>query len=297
MKQQTEQESVLSRLKRNPAKASDFLSDQLVITRLDVRTNPVTHPGHINGFAAVLATAGRFDISINADTYSVEAGSMVIFHPNCTVCVTGAAPDTDVYLAAITRPFLNNMSIDMGITLPWYLSVRRHPVIALHDGDRQIVRDMLHSMLGVVHSGESPYRVEILGCMATAFIYKLIGIYQQEKLMDTRGRHSNKELLFEQFVELLLAHYRSERSLGFYARRLGISSKYLSLVIKTVSGKSAVEWIDDYVIQEAKNLLLRSGLSIGEVAARLNFSTQSFFGKYFKLHTGISPKKFQTLGK
>ena len=76
------------------------------------------------------------------------------------------------------------------------------------------------------------------------------------------------------------------------AERLHITPKYLSSVIKEVSGKSA-EWIDQYVILEAKALLRYSGLSIQEIAYELNFSTQSFFGKYFKHHTGISPSAYK----
>ena len=67
----------------------------------------------------------------------------------------------------------------------------------------------------------------------------------------------------------------------------------MSALIKEVSGRSAAQWIDDYVILEAKSLLKYSDLSIQEIAYRLNFSTQSFFGKYFKQHTGISPGQYK----
>ncbi len=67
----------------------------------------------------------------------------------------------------------------------------------------------------------------------------------------------------------------------FYARRLNITPKYLSTVSKDVSGKTAARWIDEAVILEAKSLLRYSGMSIQEIAYHLNFSTQSFFGKYF----------------
>lgn len=82
--------------------------------------------------------------------------------------------------------------------------------------------------------------------------------------------------------------------MGFYADQLHITPKYLSSVIKEVSGRSAVEWIDRYVILEAKALLRYSGLSIQEIAYELNFSTQSFFGKYFKHHTGMSPSEYKS---
>jgi AraC-like DNA-binding protein len=72
-----------------------------------------------------------------------------------------------------------------------------------------------------------------------------------------------------------------------------ISPKYLSLVIKEATGKSAGDWIDQYVIQEAKNQLRFSGKNVQQIAYDLNFSNQSSFGKYFKNLTGMSPTAFQ----
>ena len=74
------------------------------------------------------------------------------------------------------------------------------------------------------------------------------------------------------------------------------SPKYLSSVVKEVSGKTAARWIDESVILEAKALLKYSGMSIQEIAYHLNFSTQSFFGKYFKQHTGTSPSRYKRKG-
>ena len=72
-----------------------------------------------------------------------------------------------------------------------------------------------------------------------------------------------------------------------------MSAGYLSTVIKNVSGKTAAEWIDDYVILEAKSLLKSTNLTIQQISDGLNFPSQSFFGKYFKRQTGISPKEYK----
>ena len=90
-----------------------------------------------------------------------------------------------------------------------------------------------------------------------------------------------------------MEYYKEERSLGFYAGKLCITPKYLSLISKDVSGRSAGEWIDQYVVLEAKTLLKSTRMSIQEIADVLNFANQSFFGKYFKHHTGISPKEYR----
>ena len=72
-----------------------------------------------------------------------------------------------------------------------------------------------------------------------------------------------------------------------------LTPNYLSSVVRKVSGKSATEWIDDFVISEAKIMLRYLDVSIQEVAYKLNFTTQSAFGKYFKQCTGMSPREFR----
>ena len=81
--------------------------------------------------------------------------------------------------------------------------------------------------------------------------------------------------------------------MGFYARQLCITPKYLTTLIKRISGLSVSEWIDNYVILEAKTLLKYSTMSIQEISYSLNFPNQSFFGCYFKRHAGLSPSQYK----
>jgi AraC-like DNA-binding protein len=97
----------------------------------------------------------------------------------------------------------------------------------------------------------------------------------------------------QEFMKLVHENFRQERAVGFYAKSLFISPKYLSLIIKEVTGKSAAAWIDERVILEAKNLLKFSGKNVQQIAYELNFNNQSSFGKYFKHLTGMSPTAFQ----
>ena len=62
---------------------------------------------------------------------------------------------------------------------------------------------------------------------------------------------------------------------------------------RTSTGKSASQWIDDYVVLEAKTLLKSTNLTILQISEELHFANQSFFGKYFKQHTGLSPMRYR----
>lgn len=97
----------------------------------------------------------------------------------------------------------------------------------------------------------------------------------------------------EKFLSLVQQHFKKERFLDFYASKLDVSSKHLSRTVKETTGFTAVDWIDRFVILEAKVLLRSTNLSIQQISDELNFASQSFFGKYFKKHAGKSPKDFR----
>ena len=97
----------------------------------------------------------------------------------------------------------------------------------------------------------------------------------------------------DRFIRLVQEHFRTERFLDFYATKLDITPKHLSRTIKQQTGTSAVDWINRFVILEAKVMLRSSNLNIQQIAEELNFPSQSFFGKYFKKATGISPKDYR----
>lgn len=99
--------------------------------------------------------------------------------------------------------------------------------------------------------------------------------------------------LTEKFLSLVQQHFKKERFLEFYASKLEMSTKHLSRTVKETTGFTAVEWIDRFVILEAKVLLKSTTMSVQQIADELSFANQSFFGKYFKKHTGHSPKEFR----
>lgn len=137
---------------------------------------------------------------------------------------------------------------------------------------------------------ERPYQMETLHHLTCAFFYG-IGAYLYQLSV---SRHcSNEELLMQRFLAEVKEHSRRERKVLFYADRLCISVGHLSAVVKRVSGKSPGEWIDNYVTEEARAMLKGTSLTVQQISHELGFPSQSFFGKFFKRVTGLSPKEYR----
>lgn len=99
--------------------------------------------------------------------------------------------------------------------------------------------------------------------------------------------------LFQRFVALVHEHCTEQREVAFYADRLCISTRYLSTIIRSVAHSTAKEFIDRSVVLEIKMLLWSTELSVQEIAYRLHFPDQSYLGRFFKKHTGVSPTEFR----
>ena len=139
---------------------------------------------------------------------------------------------------------------------------------------------------------EHHFRTDLVKTLLLAMFYDMsnvilrVGKKQPEKTR--RG-----DTIFEKFIRLVEENYRTERRVSWYADKLGISGKYLSEVIKQVSHRTPNYWIDDYVVLELRVQLKNTTKSFRDIAQELNFANQSFLGKYFKAHVGISPTEFR----
>ena len=147
-------------------------------------------------------------------------------------------------------------------------------------------RRMLRSAASDV---ENPYRLQVIENLIRTLFYG--GISKFHKMESDSVSYKNS--IVERYIELVQTHYREERIIGFYADKLCITPKYLSKLVKEYTGRSAGEWIENYVILEARAMLQSSDMTIQQIASSLNFPNQSFFGKYFKRATGLSPKQYR----
>lgn len=105
-------------------------------------------------------------------------------------------------------------------------------------------------------------------------------------------RDNRQKSMFNQFLDLLNDYYDKERSVQFYADKIGITSKYLSTITTEFAQLPASNVIDQYVVFRIKLLLYDGSSNIKSISDQLNFPTQSFFGRYFKRITGVSPRQF-----
>jgi len=252
-------------------------------------------PSRLNALIIGVGTEGETSLTSNLQEFRLKKDSLFIFSPKHILQVQ-SNNRFKAHLIVIAPDFLKRINIDTKRMMPLFLQFGSLPCMELTHAESQSLRSFISMVEQELEGPETDFAIEIVGGLIAATIYKVGDIlthYIEEHPEVENPMHNRAEEYFKQFTELLGEHYIRERSVGFYARQLCITPKYLTTLIKRISGKSVSEWIDSYVILEAKTLLKYSNMSVQEIAYYLNFPNQSFFGSYFKRNTGMSPSQYK----
>ena len=252
-------------------------------------------PSRLNALIIGVGTEGETSLTSNLQEFRLKKDSLFIFSPKHILQVQ-SNNRFKAHLIVIAPDFLKRINIDTKRMMPLFLQFGSLPCMELTQAESQSLRSFISMVEQELKGSETDFSSEIIGELIAATIYKVGDIlthYLTEHPEVDSPIHNRAEEYFRQFTELLGEHYKHERSVGFYARQLCITPKYLTTLIKRISGKSVSEWIDNYVILEAKTLLKYSNMSVQEIAYYLNFPNQSFFGSYFKRNAGMSPSQYK----
>ena len=252
-------------------------------------------PCRIDAFIIGVGTEGETSVSFNLHEFRLKKDSMFIFTPK-NILQVNSQQYFKADVIAISPDFMRRINIDIKNMMPLFLKFVENPALTLTPEESRSMRGMIAQIERETRGPETHFSFDIVSGLIAATIYKVGDImyhYLAEHPEGQNNSHNRAEEYFKQFTHLLGEHFREERSVGFYARQLCITPKYLTTLIKRISGQSVSEWIDNYVILEAKTLLKYSTMSIQEIAYYLNFPNQSFFGSYFKRNTGMSPSQYK----
>lgn len=253
----------------------------------------------LNKCGVFLCHCGEIRISLENKPYLIKHGDIYIFQPSTMVRLLQKSDDAEGLIVEADLdyvvPLLNKVA-----NVENLLFMRKHPCASMSEEQYAHISAMIGNIKGRIKTESeakaTPQRqrliVELIKSIAQTLCYEILDIYFAHQPLQPL-QQDKKDLIFHNFYLSLFHTYRKERDVNYYARLQHISPRYFSNIIKEKSGQSASYWIIQMVITEAKQLLECSDLSIKEIAAQLNFPTQSFFGKYFKQYAGMSPKEYR----
>ena len=249
-------------------------------------------PRRMQCLLLALCTKGSARYFVDSVEHKVEAGDLIIINQgrvtyNCTM-----SPDCRGIGIIISYDFFNETIKSVHELSALFLFARNHPVFRLPKERADFIHETFFRIKAKIDEPENHFRREMVQAMFLAMAYELSNVIYSVQAQN-ESCNTRAEEIFTQFIKLVEKNFRAERRVGWYSEQLCISPKYLSETIKAVSKRTPNEWIDSYVTIELRMLLRNTQKSIKEIAQELNFSNQSFLGKYFKEHTGMSPSEYR----
>ena len=250
------------------------------------------NPFKLDMSMAIIYDCGEAVSKINMKQYHIKAPAVLIMIQGQTIEPISYSEDLQSRAIVMSASFTERLfagSTDIHAH-SLYTSIMSNPIINF-EKDQNVFSQYYDLLLNVAKSPHSEFKMQSAQHLTLAMFY---GYSHMKHNMTTGSKGTTRqEEIYTTFIDSLGENYKTARDIGYYADKLCITAKHLSQVVKEVSGKTALEIIEDYVLTECKALLLSTTMTIQEISDALNFPSQSVFGKYFKRLTGMSPKAYR----
>ena len=247
-------------------------------------------PFRIDMTMAIIYEQGSADLKINMRDYHIEAPAVLLVLNDQIYQSAGHSEDLRSKVILMSRSFSDSLFANSGEILPLKSSIMKNPVMKI-ENEENVFGQFFQLLQNIAASPRQEFKIESARHLTLSMFYGYSHL--KHEVNEVKGTNSRQEEIFTKFTELLERHHKKEREIAFYADKMCMTSKHLSQVIKDYTGKTALGLIEEYVISEAKSMLLSTTMSIQQISDELNFPSQSVFGKYFKRVTGISPSEYR----
>lgn len=250
------------------------------------------HVVHLEKNGFLLCRQGAVTLSMDDRAFEIHAGDIYIYPAFSQTTVIRCSDDFKALFGTADFDFslsaLNNVSNTQSLVY-----IRFHPVV------RPTVEQLrrISELIEITRRRQETASVvgkHVVASLVQAFCFEVLDTYITNHPVEAE-KQTRKDKIFQQFLVAIHGNYRTQRSVGFYARELCLSPRYFATLIRERSGKTPAEWISMFVITEAKSRLSEPQASIKEIAMALDFPSQSLFGRYFKLYAGMSPSAYRAM--
>ena len=268
-----------------------FLDDDILLTEHINEAPMPTEPRKMNFILIGLCTNGTIEYQLDTQRQVITPGDILIVSERHIVDHYQPSPDMEGLCIIMSVNFFHEIIKNVRDVNTLFLFARNHPVISLTPKEQEAFKEYFHVIQQKIGDEGNLFRKDLVRTLLLAMFYDVGNIIYRVKENDKPK--SRAEIIFAKYIKMVEANYRKERRVRWYAQQLCITPKYLTEMVKAASRRTPNEWIDNYTLMELRVMLKNSTKSIKEIAEEMNFPNQSFMGKYFKLHVGITPSQYR----
>ena len=238
-----------------------------------------------------LCTKGQLRYRIDGKEQVITEGDILIVSEHQVIDGYNPSPTMEGLCIMMSVNFFHEIIKSVHDVSSLFVFARTQPVLKLDQRECDVFKEFFYVIKKKINDTNNFFRKDLIRTLLLAMFYDVGNIIYRVRNFGKVQVPSEK--LFTRFLRLVQTNCKRERRVSWYAQQLCISPKYLSLVVKRISGRTALEWIENYVTMELRVALKNSTRSIKEIAEDMNFPNQSFLGKYFKEHVGMTPSEYR----
>ena len=250
-----------------------------------------TEPRNMNFIMIGLCIKGEVMYQLDTIKQVIKPGDILIVSDRHIVDSYQHSDDMEGLCMVMSVNFFREIIQNVSDLTSLFLFSRLHPVMRLEQEEIQTFKEYFHVIKEKVSDNRNHFQKELIKALLLAMFYDLSNIIFRVKNND--NPKSRLEDIFTQFIKLVEMNFKHERRVSWYAQQLNITPKYLAEAVRHASHRTPNEWIDYYIILELRVQLRNTVKNVKVIAEELHFPNQSFLGKFFKDHVGMSPSQYR----
>ena len=257
-------------------------------SKMETTIFKIGQPYRLQEGRIAIITNGRARVLINLIEYIFRPNYISLIAPGSIIQIIETSQDFDAHMMAIEHNFLPVSGKEEFFA--HFLQRKKNLLLPLTTTEQVQIENFITVMWDVLQ--EPVFRKEVIQHLLAGLLYNI------EYIAKNKGQSESSPLthqndIFQRFISLVNTYCKTERNVSFYADKLCLTPRYLNTVIRQASQQTVMDWINQSIILEAKVLLKHSNLLVYQVSDELNFPNPSFFSKFFKRMTGMTPHEYQ----
>lgn len=274
----------------SPYIIKNFIASNNQRDKLDISFD---YPFSIDAIVFIICLKGRGKVKINFKEYIVEENSISIILPNQIVEKIDHCENHVVEVLCCSIDFLSDLPFPNNFELP--RRIAENPILKVTPEEIQHLLRYHSFIIETFNGKQNQFQEKIIKGLLFSLLMEIGTIYlgQEGDIAPCEKMSSRNKEIVQQFMTLLKEHFKIGRTASFYADKMFISPKYLSAVLKKETGRAINSWIEQAAIMGAKMMLKSTNLTVLQISEELNFPNPSYFGRFFKKSTGMTPKYYR----
>ena len=277
--------NLASQLDENRGKS--YVSHNLAMARIwtnNLARHFLSQPFMMNELRILVLRQGYVDVRVNMLEQRIEAGTLIFIGRYVVTEIMHVSDNIHGFVLSLSDEMLR---LSVGNSLPKAFNGHLQDFTLPLSNEETDFIDNLHLIIYNALKQEmssTPVVIQLVGALIMHISY-----LWEESDSSQIGARTREQQLFSEFIRLVSQYASTQHSLDFYASHLCVTPRYMSTIVSNVSGKTAKYWIDEAIVNAIKVQLRYTDKQVSEIAYDMNFPNPSFFCKYFKRLTGMTP--------